>query len=398
MEFTVRIEKLVYGGWGLGRHEGKVVFVPFAAPGDRLVVKPEIQKKSYLRASAAHLLDAGPGRIEPPCPHFGKCGGCHWQHLEYVRQLEAKQQILAEAFAHRFPGTGDLAVPMLASPAPYGYRSRARLQVQSQEGKTKVGFFRHQSHNVEDIEYCPLLRSSLNRGLTDVRRLLVERRSNVLPAQVDLACSEEEQRWACAGIGTDESCGAESLQRRVGAFMFQVSPSVFFQANDFLTAPLVELIRTLGAAGRKRSALDLFAGVGLFSIPLAHMFENVVAVESEPGTCDLARANVSQAGLDNVRIMCAGVSAWMEAAGTLSPPQFDLILLDPPRVGAGREVMHRIAEWTPETILYVSCDPQTLVRDLAWLPAGSYRIDSVDGLDMFPQTYHFETVVRLSRQ
>jgi 23S rRNA (uracil1939-C5)-methyltransferase len=177
-----------------------------------------------------------------------------------------------------------------------------------------------------------------------------------------------------------------------------VAPQVFFQANDFMISELVATVQELGRIPKPGSALDLFAGIGLFSLPIARGFTEVTAVESSPAASRLCDENAVNCGLYNIRVVCADVAAWMKAVASVASPSFDLVLLDPPRTGAGQEIMQRIGEWAPETILYISCDPQTLVRDLAFLPIRDYRIDFVQGLDLFPQTYHFETVVRLKRR
>jgi 23S rRNA (uracil1939-C5)-methyltransferase len=402
--YELEIEKLVYGGWGLGRHQGKVVFVPFTVPGDRVEVRTELEKKTYLRAAPVRIIKQGPGRQDPPCPYFGRCGGCQWQQLEYPRQVETKRQILEALFSHRFPGSGEVLDRVRGCPFPYRYRSRARLHLQSGQGALKAGFFRHQSRDVEDIAACPLLRPALNDALAHIRKLMLERPAPFRPAQVDLASSEEEGRWAfeetasipCAGAPRRARPGTRLL-KKVGMFQYWVTPSVFFQANDFMVAELADVVMDLIPASGGGSALELFAGVGLFSLPLARRFEQVVAVEADGAASRLCRENALQASIGNLRAICGEAGAWMDAAATVSPPAYDLVLLDPPRSGAGADVMRRLAQWTPETIVYVSCDPQTLVRDLAVIPRGTYRIDHLEGLDLFPQTYHFETVVRLCK-
>lgn len=409
--FEVKIEKLVYGGAGLGRVMGKVVFVPFSAPGDRLLVKPVEDKKNFIRAATSRLLEAGPCRRSPLCPHFERCGGCQWQHLEYPRQVDAKRQILEEIFRHRFPETRRLLINMRASPQEYGYRSRTRIQVRGSGSDVKVGFFRFQSHVIEDVAECPLLRPSLNQALRSIRDAQAKNTGNPDLQQLEVACSEEEGTWGSTEVESslDEGISALSaaggnhteeaiLRRRIGEFGYSLTPSTFFQANDFLIAELAATVRELATCARPGPALDLFCGVGLFSLPLACRFKNVVAVENSPVASRLCAMNAEAAGLSSIQVVCADVSAWMKAVGSIAPPAYTLIVLDPPRAGGGPEVMNRIVEWAPESIIYVSCDPQTLCRDLALLPSRDYRIDHVEGLDLFPQTYHFETIVRLRRR
>jgi 23S rRNA (uracil1939-C5)-methyltransferase len=407
--FEMTIEKLVYGGAGIGRHQGKVIFVPFSAPGDRLSVRPVEEKKTFIRAEIVRILKAGSGRVRPVCPHFEKCGGCQWQQLEYSRQVEAKRQILEETFYHRFPQTRELSIKMRACAQPFEYRSRARMQLRGSGPGASVGFFRLGSHAVEDVESCPLFRKSLNEALGSLRQFKRKVDTDAKPQEMDMACSEEEDTWATARAGESADEGISILpgtrrreevilRRKVGEFLYSVTAPVFFQANDFMVPELVALVRESAKNAGNDSALDLFAGVGLLSLPLARQFAKVVAVENSPSACRLCSRNAATAGLGHVQAVCADASAWMESEGASARPQFDLIVLDPPRTGAGPGIMERIGAWAPKMIIYVSCDPQTLLRDLAKIAPRDYRIDLVEGLDMFPQTYHFETVVRLVKQ
>ena len=410
--FEIEIEKLVYGGSGLGRFRGKVVFVPYSAPGDRLLVRPVRQKKDYIRAEIANILDPGPGRANPECPHFGRCGGCHWQHLEYPRQVEAKLRILEEICRHRFPQTCNIPVSMKACPQPVGYRSRARVQVRHEEGFGRsVGFYRTGSHSVESIERCPLLRPPLDRALDSLRGINSGTDFGTDIREIDIAGSCEENSWTAAPVGNENASkdaypGKEKdtgttenlMKRKVGGFMYSVSASVFFQANDFMISDLVQLVRELAGDSPQNAAVDLFAGVGLFSLPLAFHFKTVAAIENSPAASRLCSENARAAGADSLRTVCADVKRWLESTLSSDMPDIDLILLDPPRTGAGAGGMENIRALSPETILYVSCDPQTLCRDLSCIPPEEYRIDRIEGLDMFPQTYHFETVVRLIRR
>ncbi len=406
--FKVKIEKLVYGGAGIGRHQGKVVFVPFSAPGDQLQVRSVEEKKTFIRAEIVRILKPGSGRTTPVCPHFQRCGGCHWQQLEYSHQVEAKRQILEEILQHRFPQTRDLPITMRACVQSLAYRSRARVQLRGAGSKASIGFFRCASHTVEDVESCPLLRTSLNEALNSLRQFKLKVDTDASPQEMDMACSEEEDTWATAHIGEAVIEGVTTLigtgrreevllKRKVGEFLYSVTASVFFQANDFMVPELVALIRALAKDAGSQSALDLFAGVGLFTLPLARQFSEVIAIENSSSACRLCSANAKAAGLGQVRVVCADVSSWMESEEATGQPEFDLIVLDPPRIGAGSGIMEQIRRRAPKTIIYVSCDPQTLARDLAKISPRDYRIDFVEGLDMFPQTYHFETVVRLVR-
>jgi 23S rRNA (uracil1939-C5)-methyltransferase len=407
----IEIEKLIYGGDGLSRHQGKVVFVPYSAPGDRLLIRSVLEKKNYIRGEIVKILLKGPGRSNPICPHFGKCGGCQWQHLDYPQQLHGKEQILREIFHHRFPYTQNLPISITACPTPFAYRSRARVQIRNSNSGTSVGFFRSGSHTVEAIEFCPLLRAPLNRALHSLRLAQSDAGISGDVMECDIAGSYEEDLWTAAPAGDagktkntrplpeDKAREKEVvLKRKVGGFLYRIAASVFFQANDFLISELVRLVREMAEGTRTDVALDLFAGVGLFTLPLSGHFKSVIAVENSPPASRFCRDNAWNAGIGNVQIVCAGVAQWMESIRPATLGKIDLILLDPPRSGAGTMVMEQIRALSPQTILYVSCDPQTLSRDLSCIPFEEYRIDRIIGLDMFPQTYHFETVVRLTRR
>jgi 23S rRNA (uracil1939-C5)-methyltransferase len=374
-----------------------------------LLVRLIDEKKTFLRAEAVRVLESGKGRTSPLCPHFKKCGGCHWQDLEYIRQVEAKRQILEELFHHRFPETRGLPIIMRACPQPYGYRSRARVQTCGADATSAVGFFRRASHFIEDVECCPLFRPALNDALNSLRQFISGSGQDPRLQEWDMACSEDDNLWAAIRRGSIPAEVLASsiepgmsdtaiLRRRIGEFRFVTTPSVFFQANDFMIPELLRLVQESAQNAGGGSALDLFAGVGLFSLPLARHFKKIVAVENSPESCRLCSANAVAAGIDPIQIVCANVLEWIqsESASRLQP--FDLILLDPPRTGAGKKIMERIKEWAPETIIYVSCDPPTLSRDLALLSPSDYQIEFVEGLDLFPQTYHFETIVRLTKR
>jgi tRNA/tmRNA/rRNA uracil-C5-methylase (TrmA/RlmC/RlmD family) len=250
-----------------------------------------------------------------------------------------------------------------------------------------------------------LFRDSLNEALRSLRQFKIKVDADSKPKEMDMACSEEENTWATAHTGTVADEGITTLlgtqrreevilKRKVGRFVYSVTASVFFQANDFMVAELVELVQRMVKGTKQGRALDLFAGVGLFSLPLASRFAGVVAVENSPSASRLCSRNVRDSGFGNIETVCADARDWLKSQKKCS---FDLIVLDPPRMGAGTDVMKQIAGLSPRDIVYISCDPQTLIRDLAVISPGEYEISQVEGLDMFPQTYHFETVVSLKK-
>ena len=390
--FTVTAEKLLYGGDALARRgDGKAVFVPYAVPGDRLLVRTVAEKKNYIRAEILEILTPGDGHVAPACLHFGRCGGCHWQQIEYSRQAEAKRLILEELFHHRFPEAGRPVISMRPCPRPFGYRSRARIRRRAGRAAA-VGFFRAGSHLIEDIENCPLFRPRLNDALRALRRIPFEpfRASrNDNDEEIDMACSEEEGTWVKTGDKT-------LLRRKVGDFTYNIAAGTFFQTNDFMTDALVSHVMDCASKSSQNSgsALDLFSGVGLFSLPLARLFRAVTAVEYSRESHRLCVMNAAEAGMENLQAVRADAAEWLNQQNA---SRFDCVVLDPPRAGVESGVMEQIDRIASKTIIYVSCDPQTLARDLERLDAKRRRIVSVAGFDMFPQTYHFETVVHIER-
>ena len=397
--FTVTVEKLLYGGDALARRDdGKAIFIPYAVPGDRLLVKISSEKKNYIRAEILEILAPGEGRVTPICPHFGKCGGCCWQQIEYSRQVETKRLILEELFHHRFPETRQMTIAMRPCPQPFGYRSRARVQIQNTEKRNNavVGFFRGGSHLVEDIESCPLFRPRLNDALRSLRRFpfdsLKKKKVHDNIHEMDIACSEEEGKWAVSK-GGDKTL----LQKKTGDFTYNVSAGTFFQANDFMIDALVSHVMDCASQNTAErsygAALDLFSGVGLFSMPLSRRFRSVTSVEYSSESQRLCEMNANRAGIENLENIRADAAEWLHSQPM---SRFDCVVLDPPRAGVGPGVMERVGRLACGTIVYVSCDPQTLARDIERLDNNCWRIVSIAGFDMFPQTYHFETVVHLS--
>lgn len=431
----VTIEKLIYGGEGLAHHDGTTVFVPFVLPGERVTVAPVEQKKKFVRARMESVLEPSAERTTPRCPHFGVCGGCDYQHIPYKAQLRYKTDILRETLRRigRIDWTGEIAAH--ASP-PWGYRNRAQwkirpLGIPSAAGEAvptslAIGYFRANSTALCAVEECAVLSPLLAKTLAALReavaagtlprtlreieafagaddsRLLMTATFSGFPSDAGgLAGSIREilpeiesllfhdpshERMELYGPGFVE-CRAEGRAYRVGHFSF-------FQVNRFLAG---ELVRTVaGGEDTGSLALDLFAGVGLFSAPLAERFEHVVAVESNPAAARDLEANVSRLGARQgaVEVRASDVERFL--AKYESKPEF--VLLDPPRTGLSPGAAKHLARVAPARITYVSCDPPTLARDLGALDKAGYEITEIHLFDLFPQTFHLEAMVRLRRR
>lgn len=359
-----------------------MVFVPLAAPGDRVRVRIVQSRKRFARAEIAELLEPGPDRALPPCPWFGRCGGCSWQHLAYPAQLVAKAAIVGDALERigRFHLEG--AVEITPSPAPLGYRVRTRLL---QQGDA-LGYRMRRSHDVVSIDACPVLDPRLQPVLGAVRE--------------DPGDSGERE-WEAA-VGSDGTVRMQRVDRpggavdlRIGPDLLRVSHGSFAQANGLLVE---DLVRAALQQGDPRgtgsvSCVELHAGAGSFTLGLARRFDQVWAVESNAGAVRDLRFNLARAGCENVRVVEGSVEKALPSSGVHAP---DLLLLDPPRSGIGEEAHAAIVEMAPARIVYVSCDPATLARDLARLRDDGYHLLHVEAFDLFPQTPHVECLATLT--
>jgi 23S rRNA (uracil1939-C5)-methyltransferase len=385
MEFEIRIERIVPNGYGIGFSEGQTVFVPLSAPGDLLKVRPREKRGAILFAEIVEILEKSPVRIDAPCQHFGKCGGCDFQHMNYETQLESKAAIIADCF--RRLGRLELEVPIEVVPSPDQFAYRARVEWHYDSFRRRFGFYRRLTRDVIDMDGCPVLTDGLNAEMKRIRSAMewddLESGGGVLSASSGGKVSTYSPEFI-------EPMEELSFQTNGETFFYDAR--TFFQANHLLIGKLIELAigdRTGGAA------CELYSGSGLFTIPLARKFARVASSETDERAVSFARKNIEHARIENVSLDVADSAEWLaeipEAAG-----EFDLLLLDPPRAGAQKKVTDQILRLKPKEISYVSCEPSTLARDLGELCRGGYKIDKVTAVDMFPQTHHVETVVALS--
>jgi len=380
----ITIESLAAGGDGVGRSpDGRVVFVPFTAPGDRVRVRVETDRGRWLRASVETLIEPSPLRTDPLCEVFGACGGCAWQHLSYEAQLEAKRAILREALGRIGRLTVDAPIPFTASPVPYGYRTRARLLV----ARGRVGWRRRGSHAVCATRRCPILVPALDQALAELAA-----HPPRAEGEIELAAGEAGAVRVTALPPSGR--GGPTLVLQVGADRIGVSPGGFTQANAALVTPLAAAVQE--AAGTGALALELFAGAGTLTLGLARRFARVVALEGDADAAlDLA-ANLRAAGLSNVEALAAPVERALEepAIAGLRP---EVVVLDPPRSGLPHGVADILVRRSPSRLVYLSCDPATLARDLGRFADAGWRLASLRGFDLFPQTPHVEALAVMER-
>ena len=394
MSFEVEIERILPGGYGLAHAEGKTIFVSLAAPGDRVRVRVERQQGNVLFASIEEIITPSPVRVEPPCPYFGRCGGCDFQQLGYDDQLAAKAEIIRDCLYRvaRLENIPEIVVT--PSPRDWRYRMRATWQLDQEQGR--IGYYERASRRVCDVADCAVLMPELQETLERVRATDQGR----FPADLkhlDVVAGENGVSLAPPFAEFE----TRDLELRIAGESYNYNAEAFFQINPALLAPLIEfaLENKSGRGQAQRapagdSAVDLYCGVGLFTLPLARRFRQVIGVEANPAATRFARRNLQRAQLANARIVNAGVTDWIRSDSTRLA-SVDFVLLDPPRAGAESAVINGILKLHPSRISYVSCDPATLSRDLKKLMSGGYAIDSLLAFDLFPQTHHVETVVRL---
>ncbi len=388
----IQVEKLVYGGDGLARAEGEVMLMPFVLPGELVEVEREPKRSGIARGRVRQVLRESPDRVAPPCPYFTRCGGCHYQHASYAAQLAAKRSILAETLAR----TGHIeALPEIevTSGEPWAYRNRIQLHFEN----GKLGYREMRSRKLQAIEKCPISSPKLNECIGALNRMVRERRWPDFLQTAEFFTNETDVQMNVLETGRPlaqrffDWCAVEIPGLATGVIEYdgyRVGYGSFFQVNRFLADPLVRAV--IGDA-RGESALDLYSGVGFFSIPLARVFDRVTAVESGVGAARDLEFNAKRAGV-SIDAHSENVDLFLRSLSRAP----DLVIADPPRTGLGKQVVRHLAELKPREIVVVSCDPATLARDAQGLLAAGYSLDRLTLIDLFPQTYHIETIAKFT--
>jgi 23S rRNA (uracil1939-C5)-methyltransferase len=377
----IEIRGLAAGGDGVGRSaDGRVVFVPFSAPGDRLRVRLVDERKRFAHGEIERILEASPWRTAPLCGVYGDCGGCTWQHVAYDVQLRAKTEILTDALER----VGHLALPgpveVTPSPTPYRYRSRTRVLAKA----GRVGYRRRGSHDLCATSRCPVLVPTLDAALSELAAQHPE------PAEEWELVAGEERTTRTTALRRPLPAEPRLTLRVLGDRM-SFSPGVFIQGNALLSDALAEAVHA--AAGGGELGIELFCGAGFFSLGLARRFARLVAVESEGRAVADLRRNVEVAELANVEVVRGLAEEVLERF-----PGADCVVVDPPRTGLPPGCIEALTAAAPRRLVYVSCDAATLARDLARLVKGGYALSAVRGFDLFPQTPHVEAVATMERE
>jgi len=409
------VERLTFGFDALAHHGRQVVFVPYAAPADRVQAEVVERRGGYLRARIAAVLVPGPARVLPGCRYFPTCGGCQWQHVAPPAQRDAKAAIVAEQLA-RVAGVRDAEVlPTVPSPADWHYRARITLAV---EGR-RAGYRRARSHDLVEIADCPLADPVVSAHLEAARAWVAALRvplrrvtlsaapggvvlaasATARPGPADLDASEAllartagVRGTVVTGAGARLVAGDPTVRVALEpGLALEVPADVFTQVNPGANRRLVETVVALGAFAPGARVLDLYCGAGNLSLPLARRGVTVLGIERNRVAVEAARANAARLRLAGATFRTGDVA---RALGDLPAGSVDAVVLDPPRAGAADAVPALAALRLPR-ILYVSCDAATLARDVRGLVAAGYRLERVQPIDVFPQTYHVESVAKL---
>lgn len=426
------IEKLTFGGAGLGRIDGKACFVPYTAPGDKAEIELSTEKKSYTTGILKGLQHSSSLRVPPVCPVFGSCGGCNWQHIEYAAQCSWKERIFAETVWRMARIDGDIIKPLLSAGKAFNYRQRIQLKLYNHKGGLHVGFYRNGSHYVVDIDgNCPIATDCLNRAISGLKSVVALSSEPGMIPQIDLAAGEDGsvvalfhyignspetfagyllgQRGQLPGINAAfmQTGRKNSLKKLFGsgqlsytlpdisgrnielAYSIDTFSQINFSQNRVLAALFIELFLKIAP----RRVLDIYCGNGNLSLPIAASSVDIVGIEASEKSVALARENAAQAGFNNVQFFSGDAENCFDNLAA-SGQKFDLLILDPPRSGA-HNLVKKLSQVGPSYVVYVSCDPVTLARDLALLQKKGFRVANIQPVDMFPQTYHVESITLL---
>ena len=419
---TLDIDRLSYGPYGIGRHSGKAVMIPHTAPGDQIAARIVESKQRYAVGEVTRLISPSPLRQTPPCPYFAACGGCSWQHVRYEAQLRAKQDSVADALRRIGKFTDFELRPIVPAASEYNYRRRIRLQVAADN---VLGFFGTASHQLVEIRSCLIADQRLNKAIDLLRHWV--RRLRTAIEYVEIVAGDETAEvvaviGAVAPFAPDDESMCEDLTREtetirgliltgetwrrtwgqtaitiaLGAELrLTVDADVFTQVNAAGNRQMLQALLVAAQFDRSDRVLELYCGAGNFTLPIAQQAREIIAIEADKAALRLGKLSAQKNNLTNVRWICAAVP---KAVAELRRrrEKFTKIVLDPPRAGA-KEIAASLPDLNASRIVYISCNPTTLARDLAQLAKRSYRLQMIQPFDFFPQTFHVETLAVMER-
>ena len=409
------IEKLLYGGDGISRHGGMVCLIKDVVPEEIVLARIDVLKKQYAVASLVEVLEPSPYRVSPRCSLFENCGGCQWQHIAYSHQLYWKTRIVQECLERIGKIQQPTLLPTIPSPAAFQYRCRARLKVCNK--KARIGYYQRGTHYIVPVQECPLLVNAINQAIRQCWLLIkIDRHLFNSISEVDLLfCSNSNQvimafnnmrTTKCLAVfdaGTSTQPGQikfsssfpaieEILDEEILGIVFKRRPSTFYQVNRPQNNTLITIVRECFGPIDNQTILDLYCGSGNFSLFLAREGATVVGIDSNAHAISEALCNAEYNGLGNCTYVCGDVET---AINQHIRVNFSGVLINPPRSGCSMKTLNSVARINPQVIVYVSCNPATLARDLKQLARYGYRLEKIQPVDMFPQTYHIETIVKM---
>lgn len=387
----VMIEDVAFGGSGVGRVKGMVVFVPFTVTHDEVAVNIRSVRKKFALAEVKQILKPSAWRVTPVCPYFGRCGGCQLQHIEYGHQLVIKEKQIRETFIR----LGNLSSPpvlnIIPSPGQLHYRGKADYHIRmGKDGRhLRLGFMEGASDSVLDIARCEIVEESINQSCHAFREALQQGKRKCQRDRQTIWSSLEEGKITAV---PDNGNAPLLLSRIVRGRHLAVPYDGFFQINTTLLDCLVEEVLKLADLTGGEMVLDAYCGVGFFSLFLAQKAGSIVGIEINGAAIQCARENLREAGCDNALFLQGNVGKVMKQQFTKRSRQADVVILDPPRSGCDRSVLDAVRETAAKKIIYISCNPATQARDIRYLVEAGFSLECLQPLDMFPQTGHVEVV------
>jgi 23S rRNA (uracil1939-C5)-methyltransferase len=421
-EVQISIESMAFKGFGVTRANGKVIFIPYSVTGDEAWVEIVEEKKNYSIGNLKKIIKPSPWRVEPKCPCFGRCGGCHWQHIDTSIQGELKKEILKEVLK-RLGGLKEMpSITLVPSPQPYGYRARVQLKTKGES----IGYYQERSHRLVAITHCPIAHPLINQMLPPIRKALP---FHTRMEEIEMNVSPEEGKGVLIlhplsfqqgmenimndflqahpilkGIAVKKKEGLTfvgephlyftiSLNRsgKKRYLKFRTSPESFFQINLEQNQRLIQTVMEFGDVKKDETVLDLYAGIGNFTLPLAIEAKEVLGIEENPMAVEDAQFNAEENEIKQCHFIPGRVE---DVLKHWESERYDLIVLDPPRSGC-KAVADQMVRLKPEKIVYISCEPTIFSRDLRLFLEKGYQLQKLTLIDLFPQTYHMEVVALL---
>ena len=394
------IDEVVFGGEGLARLEGLVVFVPGVAEGERVRVEITQVKKDFLRAELIEILISSPHRIVPRCSIYGRSGGCQYQHIDYDAQLRIKESQIRDVLERIGRFKNVLMKPIIRSPLPWAYRTRVDFHVRLKDNEIKVGFVENDGRTVVEVGECPISTAGINQSLQSLRESLQKGLSEMPNWVRNLKFWDSRdgvQYILMNSRGDIDLRGIEFVRLSVSDMEFKVPPLSFFQVNIGMIESMVKCMDEFFCFSGKEFLLDAYCGVGLFTLLLAKKVRRSMGIESDTQAIEFAKRNARENGLINCEFLAKSVEKISKHPEKYLDEKPDCVILDPTRAGCERVVLDALLDMGPEKIAYVSCHPPTLARDLEILCQEGYHLSQVQPMDLFPQTKHCEVIACLEK-